>query len=276
MSRSQKWFRSVFLAGLLAGLLNGLSVAQTGPAAPGPAGAQSAPVTPSPRPGQVERKPPVMRIVPTMLSANGGSLAHDVYTNSIYAFSLKTPPGWVVVPPQADSGVELSANPEVLKHVQSNQMLLLMTENLPLKKPYQRRSIQISATRMVNPQGQSAHSYLTYSQKTAKEKQMAVEYLNPPAPVTIKGHRLWWNKMKLNTAGGPQVASQYVVMQGPFLLQFFLVAPDEEGLKSLQPLIRSLDLKPLPPEPGTAPAGAAPRKKTAAPGAGAKPAAPAE
>jgi hypothetical protein len=98
---------------------------------------------------------------------------------------------------------------------------------------------------MVNPEGQSAQAYLQYSQKTAKEKEMAVEYLNEPKEVTINGQKLWWNKMKLNTAGGPQVADQYAVMQGSYLLQFFLVSPNEEGLKTLQPSIQTLDIKPM-------------------------------
>jgi len=136
-------------------------------------------------------------------------------------------------------------HPDLAQYSENNRMLLLMTENQPLKKPYQRRSIQISATRMVNPEGQSAQAYLQYSQKTAKEKEMAVEYLNEPKEVTINGQKLWWNKMKLNTAGGPQVADQYAVMQGSYLLQFFLVSPNEEGLKTLQPSIQTLDIKPM-------------------------------
>ncbi|HMK22523.1 MAG TPA: hypothetical protein VK466_09330 [Terriglobales bacterium] len=205
-------------------------------------------------------------MVPTGLSANGGAIAHDVYTNSIYDFSLKVPPGWVVVPPKPGSEVNLQGtDPELAKRAQTNRILLLMTENAPLKKTFQRRSIQITATRMLSPQTGSAHDYLIYSQKTAKEKQMAVEYAKAPQEVTIKGQKLWWNKMKMNTAGGPQVADQYVVMQGPYLLQFFFVSPDEEGLKSLQPSIQSLDIKPMPaekaPTPTKAPASPVRKKK---------------
>jgi len=201
-------------------------------------------------------------MIPTGLSATGGSIAHDVYTNAVYDFSLKVPPGWVVVPPKMEAD-----HREAMQYSESNRILLLMTENLPLKKPYQRRSIQISATRMVSPQTQSAEGYLQYSQRTAKEKEMAVEYLNAPKEVTINGQKLWWNKMKMNTAGGPQVADQYAVTQGSYLLQFFLVGPDEEGLKSLQPAIQSLDIKPMPAEPTESPKKApvhpVPKKKPA-------------
>ena len=186
-------------------------------------------------------------MIPTGLAANGGSLVHDVYTNTIYGFSLKTPPGWVVVPPKPGSEVNLKgADPELAKQVQSNQIILLMTENAPMKKPYQRKSLQIIATHMISPETGSAEGYLTYSQKTAREKRMAVEYVNAPAEITINGQKLWWNKMKMDTAGGPQVADQYAVMQGPYLLQFFFVSPDEAGLKSLQTSVESLDIKPMP------------------------------
>ena len=205
-------------------------------------------------------------MIPTGLSASGGAIANDVYTNSIYDFSLKVPPGWVVVPPKMGAEVKLQAeHPELAQYSENNRMLLLMTENQPLKKPYQRRSIQISATRMVNPGSQSAQAYLQYSQKTAKEKGMAVEYLNEPQEVTINGQKLWWNKMKLNTAGGPQVADQYAVMQGAFLLQFFLVSPNEEGLKTLQPSIETLSIKPMAAQESAPAPPAAKRKKPAKP-----------
>ena len=208
-------------------------------------------------PGRSGQAPPNPKMVSTGLSESGGAIAQDVYTNSIYDFSLKIPPGWVVVPPKMGAELKLQAeHPELAQYSENNRMLLLMTENQPLKKPFQRRSLQISATRLVNPQGQSAEAYLQFSQKTAKEKEMAVEYLNEPKEVTINGHQLWWNKMKLNTAGGPQVADQYAVMQGSYMLQFFLVGPDEDGLKSLQPSIQSLDIKPMPTE-GKPRAGAA-------------------
>jgi hypothetical protein len=205
-------------------------------------------------------------MMPTGLAASGGAIAHDVYTNSMYDFSLKIPPGWVVVPPKMGAEVKLQAqHPELAQYSENNRMLLVITENQPLKKAYQRRSLQISATRMVNPEGQSAQAYLQYSQKTAKEKEMAVEYLNEPKEVTINGQKLWWNKMKLNTAGGPQVVDQYAVMQGSFLLQFFLVSPDEEGLKSLQPSIQSLDIKPMAAEKAAPARPATKRKKPVKP-----------
>jgi hypothetical protein len=207
------------------------------------------PQTPIVRAEQPGQAPPTSRMVSTGLSENGGSIAHDVYSNSIYDFSLKVPPGWVVVPPSPGSEVNLQgADPELAKQAQTNRILLLMTENAPMKKAFQRRSIQITATRMLSPQTGSPQDYLVYSQKTAKEKQMAVDYTNAPEEVTINGQKLWWNKMTMNTAGGPQVADQYVVMQGPYLLQFFLVSPNEDGLKTLQPSIQSLDIKPLPAE----------------------------
>jgi len=238
------------------------SAPQAQPAQPAP---QDQPGPPA-GPGQT---PASSRLVPTGLAASGGSLARDLYTNTIYGFSLKTPPGWVVSPLPA-SAAEVKAqgagaDPETIRRARPNRILLLMSENAPLRKPFERKSLQILATRT---ETKTAQDFLLYSQKTAKEKEMAVEYLNAPKEVTINKQKLWWNKMKMNTAGGPQVANQYVVMQGPILLQFFLVSPDEAGLKSLQPTIDSLDIQPQPGVTPTAPGKRpAPRKKTAKPAA---------
>jgi hypothetical protein len=71
---------------------------------------------------------------------------------------------------------------------QVNRTLLVMTENAPMRKANQRKSLQILATHLV---GQitptAAHDYLTFSQKNAKEKAMPVEYLGDPEPVTSTG-----------------------------------------------------------------------------------------
>jgi hypothetical protein len=260
MKTAKNWYRIVLAIALVALTLQVLSWAQ---AAPAPVGPQDTTTAPPGTPGKAPTNPKMM---PTGLSASGGSIANDVYTNSIYDFSLRVPPGWVVVPPKMGAEMKLQAeHPDLAQYSENNRMLLLMTENQPLKKPYQRRSIQISATRMVNPQGQSAQAYLQYSQKTAKEKEMAVEYLNEPKEVTINGQKLWWNKITLNTAGGPQVADQYAVMQGSYLLQFFLVSPNEEGLKTLQPSIQTLDIKPMAGEKAKPAPPAARRKKPAKP-----------
>lgn len=205
-------------------------------------------------------------MLPTGLKENGGSLAHDVYTNVIYNFSLKIPPGWPVVPAQSNAPVNLpGVDPELMKQAQTDRILLVMTENAPLKKPFDRKSLQIVATHLVSAQTSSAHDFLVYKQKAAKESGSAVEYLNAPHEVTINKQKLWWNKLKMNAAGGPQVANQYVVKQGSYLLQFFLVSPDEDGLKSLQSTIESLDIKPMPGEPDEPAKRATPRRKTAKP-----------
>ena len=247
------------ITGLLLISLSAITAAQ---ALSGPQ-TQPAQAGPPTGPGQT---PPDRRLPPTGIAANGGSLAHDLYTNTIYGFSLKTPPGWVVIPlPGAGdtSSQGQSAGPELAKGAQPNRILLLMSENARMKRPFERKSIQILATRT---ETKTAEDFLLSSQKTVKEKQMAVEYLNAPREVTINKQKLWWNKMKMNTAGGPQVANQYVVMQGPILLQFFLVSPDEAGLKSLQPTIESLNIQLQPGVTPTAPVKRArPRKKTAKP-----------
>jgi len=64
---------------------------------------------------------------------------------------------------------------------------------------------------------------------------MPVEYIGDPKEVTIKGRALWEIGFNDKTSGALQHANQYVALEKDVLLQFFLVSPDEAGLKDLQP-----------------------------------------
>ncbi len=61
--------------------------------------------------------------------------------------------------------------------------------------------------------------------------------------VTINGRALWEIGFNDKTSGALQHANQYVGLEKDVLLQFFLVSPDEAGLKDLQPYIQSLRFK---------------------------------
>jgi hypothetical protein len=184
------------------------------------------------------------RMRPTNLEANGGSMANGVYTNSIYGFFLKTPPGWVVVPRNDPTPAKTEASNPLLKAAQINHTLLVMTENAPLRRASQRKSLQVIATRLLGQVTPTdAHDYLIYSEKNAKEKGMAVEYLGEPEEVTINGDKLWKIGSKEIIEGTPQHVEQYVIMRQAILLQFFLVSPNEAGLKDIEPSIQSLQFK---------------------------------
>lgn len=128
---------------------------------------------------------------------------------------------------------------------QALRVLLVVTENAPQKRSYQRRSMQVTATKLTAQAGPAtAEGYLTYSRKTAKEQGMAVEYLDDPKEVTIHGRKLSEIDLKSNTSGGLQHVEQYVTVEKDELLQILLVSPDEAGLKDLQPYIQSLRFKP--------------------------------
>jgi hypothetical protein len=234
--------RPSHLIGLLIACLQMASFAQVNTAAP--------PIQrpPSP-PGQ--RTAQSSKMLPTGLGTNGGSIANGVYSNSIYGFSLKTPPGWAVVPSKDPNSLKSeSGDSAVLKAAQINHTLLVMTENAPLKKAFQRKALQILATRLLAQTGPtSAQDYLAYSQKTAQEKGMAVEYLGSPEEVTVKGQKLWKVASNEPTNGTVEHVEQYVIVRGAILLQFFIVSPDEAGLKDLEPTIQSLEFKPIAQKP---------------------------
>jgi len=207
------------------------------------------PMVPRQQPGPGASTPgtaPSSRMRPTNLTANGGSMANGVYSNSVYGFSLKPPPGWAVVPSKDPVPANEEAKNPMLKAAQISHTLLVMTENAPLRKPGERKSLQIMATRMLGePTPTAAHDYLIYSQKNAKEKGMAVEYVGEPEEVTINGEKLWKIASTETVAGAVQHVEQYVIARQSILMQFFLVSPTESGLKDVEPTIESLQFKPM-------------------------------
>jgi hypothetical protein len=136
-------------------------------------------------------------------------------------------------------------------------------ENEPMKKHTQRKSIQIIATRLLQTHSSNeGQEYLVYSKRSALEKKMPVEYLGDPTAVTIHGSKFWTIGFNQTTGEEVQHINQYVTMQGPVLLQFMFVSPDEKGLKDMEPSIRSIDLKPA--AKTATPARAAKKKPAAA------------
>jgi hypothetical protein len=224
--------------------------------------AQSTPVGGPPRPPAQGQQEPMSKMRPTGLAANGGTISHDVYTNSIYGFSLKLPPGWPVVPPKDPNSLQSeSSQPEIMKKAQIVRTILVVTENAPMKKSFERKSIQIFATRLLGTTSENTpQDYLSFSERNAKEKNMPVEYLGDPTEVEINGQKLWKVSSTDSSQGAAQHVDQYVIARGAILLQFMLVSPDEAGLKDLQPSIQSLRFQ----EAAKKPAPTAKKKKPAA------------
>jgi hypothetical protein len=201
------------------------------------------PYRPSPQSPLPGNSPSSLR--KTGLEANGGSITEGIYTNSIFGFSLQIPPGWVVVPANDVPPITPVKGPTgATKPHEANRVLLLVTENAPFKQSYQRRSIQVVATRLTNQIAPAtASGYLTYSRQAAKEQGLAVEYLGDPKELTIGGHKLSEIGLIDRTSGVAKHVEHYVTIDKNVLMQFMLVSPDEAGLKELQPFIQSLHFK---------------------------------
>lgn len=259
MKLSAKVFASLIAVLLCAGSIAALPQALPQPQSNKTPAAPQRPGTPPAGGGDASK------MAPTGLAANGGSLANDVYTNSTYGFSLKVPPGWVVVPSKNPVAPSVnSREAELMQAAQVNRVLLVMTENAPMKKSAQRKSIQIVATRLLKkPVPNEGQEYLMYSKRTALERKMAVDYLGDPTEATIHGNKFWTIGLNQSMEGAVQHVEQYVTTEGPVLLQFLIVSPDEKGLKDLESSIQSIEMKPVTEKPApTKPAG---RKKTTAP-----------
>lgn len=191
---------------------------------------------------------PRNRVMATGMAANGGSIANGVYSNSIYGFSLQIPPGWAVLPTQSAkiAGSESdSERPEVQSQIK--QVILIMSENAPMKRSVDRNQVQIIVMHLPNMPGPTAaEGYIAYSQRMAKEKGIPVEYKGSPESTKI--HNQSFSKISLeeNTEGSMQHIEQYVTTQGQALLQFLLISPNEDGLKTLEPVIQSVQFKAMP------------------------------
>jgi len=186
---------------------------------------------------------PRNRVMATGMAANGGSILNGVYSNSIYGFSMQILPGWAVLPTQtariAGSEGADAKRPEVEKELK--QVILIMSENAPLRKSVERKQVQILAMKLLTMPGPTAaEGYLTYSQRIAKEKGLPVEYKGPPEKRTIHQQPFSMIQLEETTDGTRQYISQYVTTRGQALLQFLLISPDEDGLKTLEPLIHSV------------------------------------
>ena len=202
-----------------------------------------------PAPGGQQRQDHPPQLTPTGLSANGGSIVNGVYSNPSYGFSLKVPPGWPVASvsvPEGSTSMATGNQSFVAQHTQVNRVLLVLTENAPFKKFYQRKYMQILATPILEqPIGPAPEvAYLTYSKKTAQERNMKVEYLGSPEELTLNGHK--FAKIRLNdssSGSAVQYEEEFVAIQNENLLQFYIVSPDEAGLKEMVPYIRSVQFQ---------------------------------
>lgn len=189
---------------------------------------------------------PRNRVMATGMAANGGSILNGVYSNSIYEFSMQIPPGWAVLPTQTArvAGAEGAdaQRPEVQKELK--QVILIMSENAPLKRSVERKQVQIIATKLpTTPGPTAAEGYIAYSQRMAKEKGLPVEFKGSPEKKTIHDQPFSMIELAETTDGSLQHIEQYVTTRGQSLLQFLLISPDENGLKNLEPVIQSVQFK---------------------------------
>ena len=189
---------------------------------------------------------PRNRVMATGMAANGGSILNGVYSNSIYGFSMQIPPGWPVLPTQtariAGSEGADAQQPEVQKELK--QVILIMSENAPLKKSVQRRQVQIIATKLPTAPGPTtAEGFITYSQRMAKEKGLHVDFKGSSEKKTIHDQPFSMIQFTETTDGSLQHIEEYVTTSGQSLLQFLLISPDENGLRTLDPVIQSVQFK---------------------------------
>lgn len=238
MSVSARWLLTFTLGWLLMGLAEGHAVGQ-GNAIP--------PLIRRPEPGAPGQPTtnPLNKLAATGLAENGGSIANGVYTNSIYGFSLNIPPGWVVVPPPASAPVTQDpAKAPIPGTSQTIRMILIVTENAPFKKNYERKSLQVSVLQLAAPAGpNTGRDYIAFAENSALEKGINVQYFGSPKAVIINGRKLWKAQLDETINGTAQHIEQYAATDGRTLLQFMLVSPEAEGLKSMHPSIQSLRFK---------------------------------
>jgi hypothetical protein len=182
-----------------------------------------------------------------------GTISSGIYTNEFFEFSVEIPPGWKIgdnVRYQAlnSKSREEAArlDPELAKLGQGaeiNAPLLVMAETKPWMDGKQHRLVRILSTDASSRPGTpSAEEFLRFTADTNRKYGLSEDYVTKPEPIQLGGRTAW--KAYFNQQGTVLWHSVNVaIVSKKHILQFILTSPDEEGLRSLETVLRTVRFK---------------------------------
>jgi hypothetical protein len=214
---------------------------------PSPKEQPSAQVPPSAQESTKERE---------VVSVHSGSISENIYSNHFFGFSIEIPVGW-----KAADNAGLKALAEKQKQALAKQdpaftqfargdevesPLLVLGELEPWKGGPHRRLIQILSTDVsARPGPLSAEEFLNFVARMSAEHNLPAKYDETLEKVMLGGRELW----KAHFTQSSSVVwheTQFAIIEKKHVVQFILMSPDEEGLRTLEPVMKTLHFESRP------------------------------
>ena len=174
-----------------------------------------------------------------------GSISDNIYTNRFFGISLEIPEGWTVAESLREQALQEKRGDEFKKQqpdiarfapgAEVNMPLLVMGE--PLKPG--RRLIIASTNISTRPGPASAEEYLKYVAMISKEKGLPQEYGPTIERVMVDGRALWKTDFTQTTTT-VWYGVHFAMIVKKHILQFVLYSPDQDGLRELEAVMRTL------------------------------------
>jgi hypothetical protein len=182
-----------------------------------------------------------------------GTVSEDIYTNDFFEFSIEVPPGWKVVDNARyqklnEQARDLAAKQdselaELGRGTEINAPLLIMGEIKTRMGGKQRRLVQVLSTDVSNRPGTaSAEQFLTFIAELNIRKGLPVEYVTKPEQVEFGG-RTGWKAYFTQRSSTMWYGVNFVTVEKNHILQFILLSPDEDGLRSLETVLKTVQFR---------------------------------
>jgi hypothetical protein len=236
--------RIAFLLGSLWLQIGSVVGAQEVPAAPAPTNPKEQAGSPAP---PIATQPAKEREV---LGIHPGSISENIYTNHFFGFSMEIPVGWKAAD---NAGMKAFAekqrqalarqDPAFTQFARGDEVdspLLVLGEVEPWKGGPHHRLIQILSTDVTaRPKQPTAEEFLNFLALMSAEHNLAPKYDETLEKVTLGGRELWKAHFTQSTSIVWHEA-QFAVIDKKHVVQFILTSPDEEGLRTLEPIMKTL------------------------------------
>lgn len=182
-----------------------------------------------------------------------GTISSGIYSNEFFEFSAEVPPGWKVIDNaryqalnQKSRKQAANLSSELAKLGQGEEInapLLVIVETKPWTHSKKHRSFRILSTDVSSRPGEaSAERFLKFTADTNRRYGLSEDYVTKPEATKLGGRTAW--KAYFNQQSSVLWHSvNVVVVSKKHILQFILTSPDEDGLGSLETLLRTVRFK---------------------------------
>jgi hypothetical protein len=182
-----------------------------------------------------------------------GTVSESIYKNDFFGFSIEVPPGWKVADnaryqklneqTRDTAAKQDSELAELGRGNEINAPLLIMGEIKTWMGGKQHRLVQVLSTDLSNRPGTaSAEKFLKFTAELNIRKGLPVECVTKPEQAEIGG-RTGWKAYFTQQSSIMWYGVNIVTVERDHILQFILTSPDEEGLRSLETLLKTVQFR---------------------------------